>query len=58
MINLIIGFVLGALYMNGTLAEFGDIMLNLVNSTAEQVSAATEPTTLEKLEQKMVDLTD
>jgi hypothetical protein len=52
------GFTMGVMYMNGTLGEFGDITTNLVNSVAQQVVDATEPTTLEKIENKVVDITN
>jgi len=54
LIQIGIGFALGVAYMNGTLGEFLDITVNLLNSGAEAVAQATEPTHTEKLE-KLVD---
>jgi hypothetical protein len=53
---LVLGFFLGVAYMNGTLDEFGDITVNLVNAGAEKIVEATEPTALEKIEKKVVDI--
>ena len=55
-IVLAVGFFLGVAYMNGTLGDFGDITRNLVNATAEQIAEATEPTTVEILEEKYKEL--
>ena len=56
LIVLAVGFFLGVAYMNGTLGDFGAITKNLVNSAAEQVVEATEPTTVEILEDKYKEL--
>ena len=54
-IVLVLGFVIGVSYMNGTLDQLGDTVLRLLNTGAEAVVEATEPSTLEKIEEKVVD---
>lgn len=56
LIVLAVGFFLGVAYMNGTLGDFGAITKNLVNSAAEQVVQATEPSAVEILEEKYKEL--
>ena len=56
MIKFAVGFVLGVLFMNGTLNDFLDISRNLVNAGAEQIAEITEPTTAEILEDKYKEL--
>ena len=56
LIVLAVGFFLGVAYMNGTLGDFGKITKNLVNSAAEQVVEATEPSAVEILEDKYKEL--
>jgi hypothetical protein len=55
-IVLVVGFVIGVSYMNGSLNQLGDTALRLLNTGAEAVVEATEPTTLEKIEKKVVDI--
>jgi len=56
MIKFAVGFVLGVLFMNGTLNDFLDISRNLVNAGAEKIAEVTEPTTAEILEDKYKEL--
>jgi len=56
LIVFVVGFAAGVMYMNGTLDEFTGVARDGVNAVAEKVVQATEPTTVEILEETYEEL--